>query len=271
MSRLSWNGHSNGNSTWCFFRIGIHLWNQGSTTTAISKLDNHHFSWKIYAYGLKRVHSINIYFFTFCTILLTTDARSRGHDILNTLGPGHGITDNSNTIKTWKTHFSSYFPSYYATIFCLSRADLDVCMPVKKVKLSRHRWLFIASTSMISFSLLRLFVLYLYRCAYILLFISVQIENDHVACGIAGKIYFHALWSFYPFHLLRPVVSATKFNPRRLKIPDRPAWISFTISNGRKKIDSAMTQSRTRSRDDDHSARRCNKHSPISSLLFSSL
>lgn len=39
-------------------------------------------------------------FFTFCTILLTTDARSRGHDILNTLGPGHGITDNSNTIKT---------------------------------------------------------------------------------------------------------------------------------------------------------------------------
>lgn len=36
---------------------------------------------------------------TLWTILLTADARSRGHDILKTLGPGHGITDRNSTAK----------------------------------------------------------------------------------------------------------------------------------------------------------------------------
>lgn len=49
------------------------------------------------------------YLITFCTIRRTIDARSRGHDILNTDGPGHGITDSSSTttICTYKSFINT--------------------------------------------------------------------------------------------------------------------------------------------------------------------
>ena len=118
--------------------------------------DNYHFS-KIYIVSLqyawhaslKKTNWSDKNSFTFCTILLTTDARSRGHDILNTLGPGHGITDNSNTIKTWKkTHHSRVFLSLISSLYFLSN---NLCMHArkKKKKLSRNRRLFITFASMI--------------------------------------------------------------------------------------------------------------------------
>lgn len=106
--------------------------------------DNYHFS-KIYIVSLqyawhaslKKTNWSDKNSFTFCTILLTTDARSRGHDILNTLGPGHGITDNSNTIKTWKkTHHSRVFLSLSLLfpLYIFFRTTY-VCMAVKKKKI----------------------------------------------------------------------------------------------------------------------------------------
>lgn len=60
MSRMGWNGHSTGNFTWYLSSIGSHF---------------------------------------DCTILRTTRALSREHDILKTLGPGQGISDRKqNTI-----------------------------------------------------------------------------------------------------------------------------------------------------------------------------
>jgi len=38
--------------------------------------------------------------FTFCTSFLTTDAWSLGQDILKTVGPGHGIKDNTTSAST---------------------------------------------------------------------------------------------------------------------------------------------------------------------------
>ena len=105
--------------------------------------DNYHFS-KIYIVSLqyawhaslKKTNWSDKNSFTFCTILLTTDARSRGHDILNTLGPGHGITDNSNTIKTWKkTHHSPLSLSLISSLYFLSN---NLCMHGRKKKKNYH-------------------------------------------------------------------------------------------------------------------------------------
>uniref|UniRef100_A0A8D8AKY8 (northern house mosquito) hypothetical protein n=1 Tax=Culex pipiens TaxID=7175 RepID=A0A8D8AKY8_CULPI len=61
MSRSGWNGHSSGSLTWYFSRIGSH------------------FDW---------------------TILRTTRELSREQDILNTLGPGHGMIDRKQITIT---------------------------------------------------------------------------------------------------------------------------------------------------------------------------